>query len=189
MQELPTARRGRPVRPAWEAMLAWARSARLMPGLHVRLTRTSIGTIINFDPPAVVFRGAFAVSIGEGKVRVGFGLVGSIEPTLGGKPISDPEASLKVGDKFDDEGRSWIVVRAKPDKDGKLDPKAKDGLVIAQTDDPRTEAGPAGTWQHALAVLVRDPKRPDSTPRVEQIEYFHLRLAKAGERFFFLPAA
>jgi hypothetical protein len=188
MQTLPpAAQRGRPVRQAWDKMLVWARSARLMPGLNVRLTRTAVGTIINFDPPTAVFRGAFAVSLADNKVRVGLGLVSGTEPKIGNKPISDPEALLKIGDKYDEEGRSWIVVRAKPDKDGKIE--AKDALVIAQTDDPRTQAGPEGAWQHPLAVLVRDPKQPQSTPRVEQIEYFHLRLAKnGGGRFFFLPS-
>lgn len=188
----PKAEKGKSVLKAWRELREWAQSAQLLPGLNVRLARTAAGTIISFAPPPERFSGAFGVSMADSaSARVSYGTIEGIEPSIGGKPVTDPAALLRIEEaKFDKSGQSWVGLAIKYDlKTGKLDKKAKDAVVVEQRDAPRygTEAG---KHFHPLAVIKNiKPDGGPETQRLYQIEYFHLRAAWNGRRLFVYPAA
>lgn len=186
----PKAERGRSVRAAWDGLVRWAREAQILPGLHVRLARTTHGTIISFVPPQQVFAGAFFLSVGDGTVRFSLGLVEGIEATIGGKVVSDAEAVLKISEgKFDKAGRSWFGVLIKHEE-GKVDVKGKDVVQMVQRDSAKAGGG-AGEHFHAVAMVrdVKDKVSGEVRRSWHQIEYFHLRVAWNGRRLFVFPAA
>lgn len=122
----PKAEKGKRVMDAWNQLVDWAQSVRILPGINVRLAHTADGTIISFVPPKQRFTGAFFASlIGDAGVKFSMGTVEGIEPTVNGKPISDSEATLRASpQKIDKTGRSWfgIVIRH---EEGVIDSKEK----------------------------------------------------------------
>lgn len=181
----PKAEKGKSVLRAWRELREWAQSSRLLPGLNVRLARTAAGTIISFAPPPERFSGAFGVSMADSRsARVSYGTLEGIEPSIGGKPSTDPGAVLRIDKaKFDEAGQSWVGLAIKH-KDGKLDKKAKDAVTVEQRDDPRYGTK-AGEHFHPIAVI----KDTGLQRRLYQIEYFHLRASWNGRRLFVHPAA
>lgn len=193
MQLPPKAEKGKSVKQAWRELEMWARRARLMPGMNTRLTETPDGTIISFAPVVQQFVGAFWVSMAHEKgVRVGFGTIEGIEPTIAGKAATDPEAVLPIADgMFDAGGRSWIGLLIKHDKDGKIDPDKKDVVTVAQRKDFRP-ALVAETHFHPIAVIKKSVLgNKQEVRRLYQIEYFNLRASwsDAGKKMLIFPAA
>lgn len=184
----PQAAKGKSVKEAWSAMCRWAKSSSLLPGPGVRLSRGANGTTINFRAPRQIFQGAFRVRLSGDRASVGFGTIDGKEPTIDGKPASNGGTIAFRAASADEEGRSWLVLRVT--LDGKKISEKRDAITFAQSNAPGILAGPDGTIQHPLAVLRSpDPKKPGVGATLYQIEFFHLRILRAGDRFFILPAA
>lgn len=184
---LPKAEKGKSVRAAWNGLEEWAKQAQILQGINVHLARTAKGTIISFVPPRQEFKGAFFAFPAERSVRFSFGMVEGREAMIGGKPVTDDEAVLKISEgKFDEDGRSWLGVLIKH-KDGKIDKKAEDAVTMIQRNTPLA-GGAVGEHFHPVA-LMRQAK--DGVRVFYQIEYFHLRVAWDGARkkLFVFPAA
>lgn len=174
---------------AWNQLVTWAVGARILPGRRVRLSHTPRGTIVSFVPDRRRFTGAFHAQAGDKSVRFAFGTIDFIEPKVGGKPISDPEAMLKLADgKFDQDGRSWLGILIRHDDKGKIDPEAKNSATMVQGAD-RGAGAKAGEHFHPVAILKKTTVNAVETTRFHQIEYFHLRTAWNGQRLFVFPAA
>lgn len=183
----PEATKGKSVKAAWQALVAWAKSTRILPGPGVRLARTAAGTIISFSAPRQTFRGAFACTLTGDRVTIGLGTVEGIEPTLNGQPITGdkkhpPPTLLIANSKFNAAGKSWVCVRAKVTA-GKFDPKAKDAVEIIQSDRPH---GRDNTGPFAPLAMLRRPDK-DTAPTLHQIAYWHLRLYTRGTRSHLAP--
>lgn len=190
MQLPPKAEKGKSVIKAWRALEQWAVRARLLPGMNTRLTETANGTIVTFAPRVQRFVGAFGVSLANDKaVRVGFGTIEGIEPTINGKPITDSEAVLSIsGDMFDSGGRLWIGLLIRHE-DEKINPKDTKAVTVVQRDDFRLVLE-AGAHFHPLAVIKKNIlKNGQEMRRLYQIEYFHLRAAwsDAGKKLLVYP--
>jgi hypothetical protein len=190
MDELPPrAEKGKSVKVAWNQLVTWAVGVRLLPGRGVRLARSRRGTIVSFVPERQRFTGAFHAMPGNKEVRFAFGTIEGLEPTAGGKPISDPESKLKLADgKFDKAGRSWLGILLKQDEEGKLDTKAKDVATMVQADSPGGGTK-NGEHFHPVALIKRTKVAGVETTRFYQIEYFHLRVARKDRKLFVFPAA
>jgi len=190
MQLPPKAEKGKSVIKAWHALEKWAMRTRLRPGMNTRLTETADGTIVTFAPRVQRVIGAFMVSTAnDAAVRVGFGTIEGMEPTINGRLITDTEAVLPLGkDKFDESGRSWIglLVRHEDEKINSKDPKA---VTVVQRADFRPVLV-AGTHFHPLAVIKKNTmKDGQEIRRLYQIEYFHLRASwsDAGKKLLISP--
>jgi len=92
---------------AWgRAVVACLRSLRIRPGKGIRISATPSGVVVSWDPAAAGqanparptqidhpfrLRNASTISPAAAKVRVRFGQVNSITPTIGGVPLDAAE--------------------------------------------------------------------------------------------------
>lgn len=166
----------------------------MRPGANVLMGRNPLGFWVEGPRGGAVFSHPFTVMVSGEMARVSKGLLIakiSVEPVIGKVPIGgddknpQPEIKLNAG-LVDDLGQSWICVEVTPDKDGKLDAKAKKPQVVAvQRNHPIALTGETG--RKPLALLLRKNDRW----QVFQIAMFHLSYvtsqpAKGPRQHFFL---
>lgn len=132
--------------PAWRRLVSALEQLQVLPGVGVLVTRSPRGTIVNSRAALKGFIGSWAVSIAGNKATVGEGYVNASPPQ---KPKKNE--IILSHDKYDKDGRSWIVLEVRVNDGGLLDPKS---ITLLQSDHPyRTGDRLAG--RTPLVVLVK----------------------------------
>ena len=181
-------KKGDPVLPAWNRLLAWAGQFRLFAGRGVRLTRTPNGTFIVVEQKSAPWDHPFKVMVGDNEATVLMGTLNNLVPTIAGKPLdAESPPRLKINGGPNAELRSWICLDVRVDaKTGVINEK---GVVIAHA----REAESRESGRHPLAMLVWNTDRA-TVRRVHQITHFNLQhrfiKGQAGKpsRHLFWPA-
>lgn len=194
-------RAGQRVKDAWDRLVRYLESIRLLPGPGILLRWTPRGVIVSARIPPADFTGHFAVQLAEDRIRIGFGLVNDIEPTINGRPITGTEGEeapeLRLSEsKFDDAGYSWICIEVviDPESGEILETEgASSSVRVIQTKTryPDEDAGGNVGWK-AVALLYRG-QQTEGFGRLEQITYFsqeHYTARRAARWVhFFGPAS
>lgn len=169
-------------------------AAPMRPGANVLMGRNPLGMWVEGPRSGADFSHPFTVVLASDGVRVSKGLLLAniaVEPVIGKVPVGgddkNAQPTLKLDASLTDEaGQSWICVEVSPDKDGKLDAKAKKPqVVVVQREHPIALTGETG--RAPLALLLRKKDRWQVTP----IAMFHLSYvtsqpAKGPRQHFFL---
>lgn len=172
----------------WNKLMAACRGARILAGDGVTLRQTPDGTLISCS----IWRPwnhPFKVSMSGTSATVSRGLINGIEPTIkdvsiGGTEKEPPPKLEFKATKLDEDGRGWIAVEIRCEKEKwTIESAAIVQVDALETDDPACA-------RHPLAMLR---KQPSGDLALFQIEYFNLQhRAAIGEsgtsRHFFWPA-
>ena len=82
MWDFPSGSPGQPIKELWEAAKRAVRSARLLQGAGILLTRTADGTIISTNATAPIWASAFLVTLNQDRATILPGLVNGQMPLL-----------------------------------------------------------------------------------------------------------
>lgn len=147
----------------------------IYPGQNIRMRsfgKDGQHVIVSRGSNPTLWGGAFAIGLGADYVTVNFGMVNEVEPEINGVPISGVTAQgervqqpqLELNEKFDAEGRQWVVLQVTVDEDGRFS-KKPEVAIVTQLQSSKSDVG-----LHPLGVLTR-------TMEVHQITHFHLKHA------------
>ena len=179
-------RKGEPVREAWERLVRWVESLKIVPSDEIEIRTTPHGTIVRVRD-SHFFRHPFRVAASGDEVRISSGLINDEVPVMRdksglrkidnrdakGKRDERPEPVLKLDlKKATPDGRIYISVKVeRPPED-----KTKKGLPpeIVQTEEAKGPKDGLGYYPLALIYLTEDRK---GVEQVFQVAHHNLRFS------------
>ncbi len=173
-------RKGEPVLPAWNRLLAWARQFRLCAARGIRFTRTPNGTFVVAEQTVLSWDHPFRVQVSDAEALITLGTINKLVPTIDGVGLDALSApKLKITGGPNGDLRSWICVDVQVDlKSGMINPEGENSIIITHVGelDPRTSEGGSpdngrGTGRHPLAMLIWSDK--STIRRAHQITHFN----------------
>lgn len=175
-------RSGDPIRPAWERLVRWVDSLRIIPSDDVTIRLTPHGTVVRVAT-SELFRGPLRVSHGAGQVSVSPGLVNEIVPVIrenGLKRRIDNRDAAGVTEKVKSAPRLTIDL-TKASEDGRIFISIKytrkqdtipEEAEIVQTDSAKGPIDGLGYYPIAFLWLTQDRK---DIERSFQITHHNIR--------------
>ena len=125
--------------------------------------------MVTLFSPMGRFQHPFKPFLAAGYVTFLQGTVDTFTPKIGGKPIGDPNARLKLEPaKVNANGESWAVLEVEPNDQGTLDEKSRIEIVqLAAVNFHDEKIG-----RQPLVLILWNEQRPF---RAIDIAYFNLR--------------
>jgi hypothetical protein len=176
------ARPGEPIRRRLARVVRYLRmDGQIRIQAPARVISKMHGREVVFEPPTVVFPGAFAVTLQGGEVEVGEGLVSGTVPTIEGRRIDGKDAEGK-----EDEGgkprlpieapesgtTSYVVLSAMAGADGRLADSAGAVEVRHLAELPPKMKDAEGRLVRIVAVLTWTTERRPSVRRIRQVLWY-----------------
>lgn len=159
--------KGDRIQPAWERLVKWVETLKVVPGEGVKVRETPKGTIVTLDAKIRSYNHPFKAGVSDSGASVRAGTVNGQTPYIldittknwrridnrddEGNKFKDeqPPPAMKVDFKNSEGGKFYLLLRVKPDKAGSFkDPKTD--LRIVQT--PTTEGLKDGAGYYPLAL-------------------------------------
>jgi len=148
------AERGRPILPAWRALLRFIERTGIVRGPGVRLRTGPWGTYVYADADYQPWNHPFLVSASGARIMVGPGMVDGVFPYLDKQPISaiDEEGNAIPAPFLDVDppsgGVSFVVLEVEPGESGEIVDHPDKTRIIHESERPRP-----GEPKQALAEL------------------------------------
>lgn len=210
-------KKGDPIAPAWERLVRWVDSIKVIPCAGVRITETKNGTIITVSNKTSKYRPPFEVGISSSasifyaSIRPGIvnGEFPYIKDDAGKSGWRRSDNRDEDGMKFDppketprmkidlsnaDKGKLYISLRVKPNKAGTI-VQPRENLRIVQTKDAKGPRDGAGYYPLAMVYLSKDGKSADQVFQIVHHNMRYIYQAKestkgetTGNRHLFFPA-
>jgi hypothetical protein len=145
---------------------------RPMPGNGTRLTTSSLGYSYSSLPGEASYPHPFKPSLSGQWISLSLGLVENREPTIGGLPLSDPLARLRLEpNQVNRNGESWVCVEATLNEEGVIATESR--VEIVHRGEPRSLSKTVA--RAPLCLVLWRNQRPE---RVLAIVHFNLRYAR-----------
>ena len=203
--------KGEKIQPAWERLVRWVDSLKVVPGEGVKVRETAKGTIITVKRKRGTYRHPFKAGASKDGASVQAGTVNSVTPYIldittknwrridnrddDGNTFSKelPPPSMKVDIKKHEGGKFYILLRVKPQDDGSIKNPSTD-LRIVQA--PTTDGLKDSAGYYPLALCYLNAARSD-VEETFQIVHHNMRYVyqarksakgeTTGNRHLFFP--
>lgn len=130
------------------------------------------GYSVSADAARARFPHPWKPSFFGGAIKLSRGLVEGFEPKIGGVPMSQPQAVLKLDPALvNDRGESWCCVEVEADATGTLTEESR--IEIVQAAAPRSFEDKAG--RHPLVLLLW---KEDRVAAVHEVAFFNLQYTR-----------
>lgn len=206
--------KGEKIQTAWERLVRWVDTLKVVPGDGIKVRETPNGTIVSVIRDRHVFKHPFKISASEKGALVQAGTVNNTTPYIldvatkswrridnrddDGKRFKDgsPNPIMGLNLKENEGGKLYISLRVVPNKEGDIE-SPKKNLRIVQTstaEGPKNDKDGAAYYPLALFYLDKNGKAIEETFQIvhHNMNYkYQARKSSKGEvtgiRHIFFP--